>query len=433
MSETEPISRRNFLGKSSLLFGGISLGLAGASKGCKSRTASNVTLPYHKTGDTVRVGLIGTGSRGCWLLRNLIKVKGVVITDLCDNLDFHLQAGIDIAKPQFPKVRAHSDYRRLLEQKDLDAVVIATPLYLHAPMTLAAIDANLHVLCEKALAKTIDEITKVYRAAKNSKNIFVVGQQLRWSPVYRRAVEIVKEGAIGKVTHIRSYRFRNNNWRRPVPDPSLERQINWRMYREYSGGLLAELGTHQLDIANWVLGESHPTAVTGMGGIDYWKDGRETYDNVHAIFSYPSGVKVTYTALLSNGHYGWGEQILGDKGTLDITMQGGLFFREKTALKAPESKQHGTDTTRELQKQILVTGATIRPEGGAKGKGKQITEGQAVDPTYTLLENFIKCIKENKKPFPDFEIGARAAITTTMARMSMLQGKIIEWDDNWLA
>jgi predicted dehydrogenase len=428
MSEGKAISRRNFLEKSSAVAAGVYAGIAGSTAGCDKKSAPSVVRPYHKVGDTVRVGLIGTGSRGCWLLRNLIKAPDCKVTDVCDDLDFHLEAGVEIAGEG---VRAHSDYRKLLERQDLDAVVIASPPYLHAVMTLDAIEADKHILCEKTLCFSIEENNRVIRAARGSKNIFAVGQQRRWSPIYQKAMEIIAEGAIGRITQFRAQWHRNNNWRRPVPDPALERKINWRMYREYSAGLMAELGTHQIDVANWVLDEAHPLAVTGFGGVNYWDDGRETFDNVSLVYKYPDGVKGIYTSLLSNEKMGYSEQVLGDKGTLEIDMAGGLFFKEKKALTEEEAKEHGTDTSRELQKQILVTGATLRPETEDVSKGEQFTQG-GDDPTYLMLADFIQCIKEDRKPAGDFEVGARASIAILMANQAMREERIVRWKDDWM-
>jgi predicted dehydrogenase len=98
----------------------------------------------------------------------------------------------------------------------------------------------------------------------------------------------IREGEIGRVMHVYGYWHRNTNWRRPVPDPKFERLINWRMYKEYSGGLAAELGSHQIDVANWVFG-ALPETVIGSGGIDYWKDGREVDDNIQVVYLVPRG------------------------------------------------------------------------------------------------------------------------------------------------
>jgi predicted dehydrogenase len=129
---------------------------------------------------------------------------------------------------------------------------------------------------------------------------------------------------------VRANWHRNSNWRRPVPDPKFERLINWRMYKEYSGGLFAELGSHQMDVANWVLG-SEPVSVMATGGIDYWKDGREVADNVQAVYEYPEGKKFMWSGVLFNEHFQVQEEIMGDQGTLVTTIGKGLYYREPVA------------------------------------------------------------------------------------------------------
>ena len=157
-----------------------------------------------------------------------------------------------------------------------------------------------------------------------------MGLQRRSSVLYQVAMEMVRKGALGKVMFVRANWHRNSNWRRPVPDPKFERLINWRMYKEYSGGLLAELCSHQLDVANWAFGAA-PVSVIATGGIDYWKDGREVCDNVQAIYEYPEGRKFLWSGVLYNEHFQFEEEIMGDLGTLVITLGKGMFYREPVA------------------------------------------------------------------------------------------------------
>src|SRR5207248_5103576 len=169
-------------------------------------------------------------------------------------------------------------YRKVIEDKDVDAVVIATPLHLHHEMTLAALNANKHVFVEKTLAYSTEQCDQMVKAANaHSKQVVQVGFQRHHYPIVRKAVQMAHDGAFGKVTHIRCNWHRNANWRRPVPQstfdprpwgyPDLEHLINWRMYKKYSQGLMAELGSHMMEVVNLIYG-SMPAAVTGFGGID---------------------------------------------------------------------------------------------------------------------------------------------------------------------
>ena len=219
--------------------------------------------PAPRTTHPFDIGIIGPGSRGNELVRSFLRVPGVKIV-----------AAADVYQPRFAQlneacgyqVASHADYRALLDRKDLDAVVVATPLGLHAQHVLPALEAGHHVYGEKTMAYTIEDAAKIVNATAAHKRIFQVGHQYRYSPWIRAAVARVQQGEIGDVTHILAYWNRNNNWRRPVPDPSLERLINWRLYNQWSLGLLAELGSHHMDIANWVFG-STPTAALASGSI----------------------------------------------------------------------------------------------------------------------------------------------------------------------
>jgi predicted dehydrogenase len=179
---------------------------------------------------------------------------------------------------------------------------------------------------------------------------------------------MIRAGAVGKVMFVRAQWHRNSDWRRPVPEPKYESLINWRMYREYSGGLMAELASHQIDVANWAIG-AEPISVVGTGGIDYWKDGRETCDNAQTIFEYPGGQKLVWSSILCNAHYDFNEQIMGDRGTIEITLGKGLFYTEhvaKVSQGATKESWWAGATVTELAKQqgLLIFPETVPPNEG---------------------------------------------------------------------
>jgi predicted dehydrogenase len=244
------------------------------------------------------------------------------VVALCDDYEPNLKAAAEI----FPSARQYSDYRSLLEAGDVDGVIIATPLNLHAPMTLDALAAGKHVFCEKAMARTMSECRAVYEAYKRSDKALYFCMQRMYDPKYIKGMEQVHSGLIGDIVGLRCHWFRNADWRREVPSPELERRINWRLYRESSGGLMTELACHQLEVCNWAMGRM-PETIMGMGDIVFWKDGREVYDNVNVIYRYSNGVKINYESLISNKYNGMEDQILGHKGTVDMTK--GIYYLEE--------------------------------------------------------------------------------------------------------
>ncbi|NMB50174.1 MAG: Gfo/Idh/MocA family oxidoreductase, partial [Bacteroidales bacterium] len=231
--------------------------------------------------EKARIGLIGTGSRGQYHIHNLLNIPHAEIVALCDNYPPNLKAASELC----PSAKTYTDYKKLLESKEIDGVVIATPLNWHAPMVLDSLDAGKHVFCEKAMALTMDECKAVYDAYQKTDKVLYFCMQRMFDEKYIQGIRMIHSGTIGEVVGARCYWFRNHDWRRPVPSPELERKINWRLYKESSGGLMTELGSHQLEVSNWATGLV-PESVIGMGDIVFWKDGREVYDSVNLVYHY---------------------------------------------------------------------------------------------------------------------------------------------------
>lgn len=312
------VSRREFIKELGYLAGGA---LLLSMPWLKSQTPEKLS-EIKRQGTCARVALIGCGSRGQYHLHNLKAIPHAEVVALCDDYEPNLKAAAEI----FPSARQYSDYRSLLEAVDVDGVIIATPLNLHAPMTLDALAAGKHVFCEKAMARTMSECRAVYEAYKRSDKALYFCMQRMYDPKYIKGMEQVHSGLIGDIVGLRCHWFRNADWRREVPSPELERRINWRLYRESSGGLMTELACHQLEVCNWAMGRM-PETIMGMGDIVFWKDGREVYDNVNVIYRYSNGVKINYESLISNKYNGMEDQILGHKGTVDMTK--GIYYLEE--------------------------------------------------------------------------------------------------------
>ena len=285
---------------------------------------SGCTPEKHRqaAGEKARLGIIGTGSRGQFHIANLLVDPNAEIVALCDDYPPHL----DAASALCPSARRYADYRKLLEDKDVDGVIICTPLSMHAQMTIDSLAAGTHTFGEKAMAHSPEQLSAMYHAWKEGNRVLMVGQQRLYDPKYVQAMELVHGGAIGQVVGIRNYWYRNNDWRREVLSPEYERRINWRLYEEYSRGLMTELACHQLQNGSWEMNGLQPSFVQGTGSIMYWKDGREVFDNVAAIYQYPNGVHMTFESIISNKHFGMGEQILGSEGTIDLVR--GIMYSE---------------------------------------------------------------------------------------------------------
>ncbi len=355
---------------------------------------------------SIRLGVIGTGDRGAGLIPFMNSIDGLDVVACCDVLPFRLENAINKTKG---RAKGYDDFRRILDDSSIDSVLIATPFSTHAQIAIDAIDAGKHIYCEKTLAKGHEALKDLASNVKSSNKVFQTGHQYHSSRLYSHVVQMIKDGKIGKITAFECQWNRNGDWRRPVPSPELERQINWRMYREFSGGLTAELCSHQIDFVNWVT-ESTPDKVMGMGGIDYWKDGRETYDNVHLIYHYPSGVKATFMCLTSNAKDDYQIKVMGDKGTIILDYTKAWFY--------PEGKKDKV-----IGDVDGVSGATVK---WTEGKGYAIDVDHE-DPSKQALIDFRDAIQNHTQPISNFETGANTATCVQMALDAMYNNEIVEW------
>jgi predicted dehydrogenase len=416
MMKRSKVSRRNFLETTTLGAAGLMLSSSNA-KAFASLQGAN---------ERVNLGHVGAGGQGSSLIRSLAQLPNAKITAMCDIFEPNLKKGVALSGGE---VKTYNDYRKMLESKDIDAVTIATPLHMHSEMAMAALDAGKHVFVEKCMAYSVVQCDAMVKAAKaHSKLVLQVGHQHRFDPVIHKVVEMSKDGALGKVTHIRCNWHRNGDWRRPVPKvnfdprpwgyPDLEHLINWRMYKKYSQGLMAELGAHMIEVVNLIYG-SIPSAVTGMGGIDYWKDGRETYDNVTALYTYPAGQKAIFTSTTTNAHDGEKIKIMGTEGTIEMGWNQALYFREK---ESPELVKADGATV------ITSTGETMKASQQSQTSGTNVeTQSRGrKSAVYLELESFIACIRDSKKPAVDVQVGRDAAISVLLANQAMEEGRVIK-------
>jgi predicted dehydrogenase len=383
----------------------------GSAAAIAARAGVGIAEP-EKNAVPVRVGVIGPASRGKELVRFLLRVPGVKIV-----------AAADVYEPRFAElnrvcghnVEAHKDYRALVDRKDVDAVVVATPLNFHADHVLAALGAGKHVYGEKTMAFTLDECRKIVRVVEGGKPIFQVGHQYRYAPWIQAGVQKIRQGEIGDVTHVFGYWHRNSDWRRPVPDPKLERLINWRLYNQYSLGLLAELGSHHIDVTNWIFGEM-PKAAIATGGVAEYHDGRENDDNVQAVLMYSKGRRFVFSSMTSNAMMGDQLWVYGTKGSVNLTLQDAMFYYEPKHAAPVESNAT-------VMEKGITTGASYRAGGEMpyRGPGKKLDVPVKEDATLTACRSFIECIRTGKKPAADVHVGLGSALGVIVGNQSLAE------------
>jgi predicted dehydrogenase len=325
--EQQAIGRRNFLKAVAGVPALAGLGAAAAFEG-----------PVR--GGPLRIGFIGVGGEGRVLLSQVDPAYGDVRA-LCDiNPDQLKKADEVLAKTKRPAAKHYAEWKDMLQHEDIEAVIIAVPLWAHADVTEGCLDAGKHVLCEKMMAWDVAGCERMRAAAVRNKRVLEIGYQRNYNPIYQSAYTgIVKAGVLGDVYHARLAWHRNGPWRRkaepPSPDydpskwgyPTFDHLYNWRLYKRYSRGLLAELGSHQMNITNWFF-DAVPEAALGSGNIARYKD-REVWDHVYATFEYPGGRTAVFSAIESNAFDNYYEAFFGTKGTLILQGEAEAYLFEE--------------------------------------------------------------------------------------------------------
>ena len=412
-------SRREFLQKAAIATGGLFLG---------SHFPDLGSLTAARTGpsDMVRLGIIGAGSRGQYLYMHLNQIPGVEVVAICDDYEPNLSKGYRMSGEN---AEQFEDYRALLDKKDIDGVVIATPLYLHSQMTVDALHADKHVLCEKAMAKTPVEALAMYKAQMETGKILLVGHQRMFNPRYLKAFEMIKNGQLGDVTQIRAYWHRNNDWRRTVPSPGLERKINWRLYWDYSEGLMTELASHQIQIANYIK-KDFPRKIAGTGSINWWHDGREVFDNVNLVYEYPDGSTLIYDSMTSNAHYGLEEQIMGPKGTMELEY--GRIWSENPP-PAPGILQLVNNIEHKIFDPLPLGGKSWIPETALKNDGDYIYgEDLKDDGTFLQMEGYVQMVRENRHSDMLLREAYYASVASVLGNEAIKRGEMITWPEEFI-
>ena len=335
----------------------------------------------------LRIGIIGPGSRGRELVHHLLRIPGVRIVAAADP---HSPRFAQLNQVCGYRVHAYTDYRALLDRNDLDAIVVATPLGLHASHIVPALESGHHVYGEKTMAFTVDEAQQIAAAARSTDRIYQVGYQYRYHPGLRAAIARVRSGEIGSVTHIHGFWNGFDDWRRPVPTPDpdgrFEHLINWRLYHQWSLGLIAELGSHHIDIANWVFGAT-PTAALASGSICFHHDGRETDDIVQVVLSYPAGRRFVFTSMTDTTRRHDELCLYGTRGSLSVSLQDATFsFEPREIANAP---------------------TTANPE----------------DATAIAIRAFAHCVRTNTQPVADSHVGLASALGVIQANQALRDKK----------
>src|SRR5262245_39620583 len=256
------LDRRSFLKGSSLttlmmMMGGVPLRAQD-----KPQAGDSAPEPERHAGPPVKCAVIGCGAQGREILSGLAKLPNAPVVAICDT--YATPGFIKRAKEFAPKAESVEDYTKVLANKDVQAVFVATPSHQHREIAVAAIKAGKHVYCEAPLANTIEDARTIAQAAKAATKVnFQPGLQLRADPQRHFLLQFIRSGALGKTIKGRAQWHKKQSWRRPGPTSEREKEVNWRLQNETSLGLVGEVGIHQLDVGSWFI-NARPVSVTGF-------------------------------------------------------------------------------------------------------------------------------------------------------------------------
>ena len=378
--------------------------------------------------DRVSVGLIGAGGMGQANLRDFLRTGQVDCVAIADPYEPNLNVALGMT---LGKAKGYKDFRRILEQKDIDAVIIATPDHWHAITMMMACEAGKDVYVEKPLSHTLYEGRKMIETAAKYNRVVQVGTQQRSGEHFQKAVELVQGGKIGKVTGAETWIYSNtfpegienppdsdppawldwDLWLGPAPYRPYNRNrciYNFRWFWDYSGGILTDWGTHLIDIVHWAMGVNAPKTVVANGGIYVLQDNRETPDTLEVMFEYPASpasgkefvVRFSNCITSSRGPdgHGYGIQFVGTDGTLFVDRTGYTLW--------PEARRVGPERVSDSR--------VIKSDGSAQH--------------YPHVLNFLDCLKSRQKPNSDLETAHRSTSAGHVANIAFKLGRKLRWD-----
>ena len=359
--------------------------------------------------DRLRLGVIGTGSRGTSVMQAFQKQEGVQVVALSDVYDDHLRQALAATDG---KAKTFSDYRRVLDSPDVDAVLIATPDHWHATMAINAARAGKDIYVEKPLTHDIEEGYAIANAVRESSRVMQVGLQQRSGTHYIRAKqEYFDSGRMGKVSFVRTW-WHGNQFHLRKPDfttrpaglnweawvgPAAARPFdahqfyNWRSYFDFGGGTITDLFTHWIDVAHWFMGDDIPTAGVAAGGIYHYPDGRTAPDTVNVLLEYPKRWTASFEATLVPGARG---------AALEFSGTGGNLLIDRSRF-------------------------TFTPAGQG---GQPVTVRAEADLTVQHVQNFLESVRSRKTPTSDVVSGHRSALASHVGKHAYLRRERATFD-----
>jgi len=443
MSES---TRRQFILRTATQAAGLSLVLNGKLVAVPPAILPKAASPN----DRVNLGFIGFGIRGNILLESAKQTQQANLVEVCDCYQGHLERAKERTDGKI--ATNFANYRKLLDRKDVDAVVVATPDHWHMRIVLDSLSAGKDVYIEKPMTYRIEDGPEIIRAAQEGKRIVQAGSQWVSSEQNKKAREIVTSGKLGKVTKVTASYNRNSStgsWNYPIPldlqdgvnfnwkewlgpapkaDYNPERVFRYRKYWDYSGGISTDLFVHLITSINFIMGAEMPKSVVANGGILFRHDGREVPDTLDALFDYENFCVNMAGTFNSASTAGQGIQFLGTEGSLSLLLGAGMM--EQAEYKR-EGYDYSIDSWPKTMQEAFLNQGNHRAESEGTGINPTPENLQFADkPDATVLHiaNFIQAVRTRQPSYETAEVGHHAAAAGHMVNLSYRSGKRMIWD-----
>jgi predicted dehydrogenase len=414
--------------------------------------------------EPVRAALLGAGGQGRAQINSINPdyVRLVAFSDIRPSNQLKARQALELKYgAAAAKIVLEEDYHKLLDRGDIEMVIIALPLHLHATASIEAMEKGKHVLCEKLMAKTVPDCKQMVRVSRRTGKMLAIGHQRHYSYLYANALEVVRQREIlGDVRHIRAFWHRNqtacgrpgaengayDTWFAKVPAAdahvdfarygyrSREELVRWRLYNRTGEGLMAELGSHQLDACGILLGgvlgavgAGHgvlPVAVSGVGVHAFFADGRQVEDHAYLTYEYPKNVVVTYSSITTNESDSYGEQVMGTRGTLLILAEREVcLFREKTM---KDTRVSWVESR--IGQPVTTSTSTAQWTSGGGTPDTLSSRGYREEQEHLawLIRNPGK-----GRPRCPGEVGLADAVVTLVSNLAMRERRRIEFEPSW--
>ena len=397
-SGANEFDRREFI-QSAASFGAMMALMGAVPLRAEETNAATGETHYITAPTPLNCAVIGCGAWGREILHTLSLVEYrpenqpavalAPVMAICDNYEGAFRR----AKEAAPNAETFTDYHKLLEKKEVQGVIVATPSHQHREIVEAALAAGKHVYCEAPLASSVEDARAIARAAKAAFKVnFQTGLQMRADPGRHFLLPFIRSGACGKNVYARSQWHKKDSWRRTAPTPEREQALNWRLHAATSAGLVGEAGIHQLDLINWLLNR-RPTAISGSSRTALWNDGRDVADTVHAVYEYADGMNYFQHCTLANSFDASYEVLYGTDSAVMMRTDSKDQVNRQWLFKEVDSPLLGWEVYARKEQFYQETGITLM--AGASKLQKAAKTGQALPPEVTPLQQSLAAFITN--------------------------------------